>query len=359
MKNLLLIITVTISTIIFSGCPLIKPNPKYHDGVFPDYPTNFLKINSAYDDYNSALPIIQHNQHLIFSSNRNSLGQEFDIVGDNLNIWWDMESGLLTVDNTQDYYDINFIDTLLKRINTPFNEFGPYALKYWINDSINNYLRYDILTYSTTDEQNNYKSKFAYFKTTNELTGTYHGPFSIKMTETLNDAQYISFLNTGIIEDHKEFNPSDFSQMILNVNDNGNVGIYSIELPPNDNFIDMLKDDSGTAPTIIPILNSSSQDKCPFVNKHFMVFTSNRPGGFGGYDLYYSWFINGVWEEPTNFGAGINTEYDEFRPVTIGVYGFVNDLMIFSSNRPGGKGGFDLYYVGLPFKIQNLITINE
>jgi hypothetical protein len=27
---------------------------------------------------------------------------------------------------------------------------------------------------------------------------------------------------------------------------------------------------------------------------------------------------------------------------------FINDLMIFSSNRPGGKGGFDLYYAGIP-----------
>ena len=29
-------------------------------------------------------------------------------------------------------------------------------------------------------------------------------------------------------------------------------------------------------------------------------------------------------------------------------YEFNNDFMIFSSNRPGGLGGFDLYYVGIP-----------
>jgi hypothetical protein len=78
-----------------------------------------------------------------------------------------------------------------------------------------------------------------------------------------------------------------------------------------------------------------------------MVFTSNRPGGYGGYDLYYSKFDGQSWSEPVNFGEDINTEYDEFRPVALQVFDFKNDVMLFSSDRPGGKGGFDLYYVGI------------
>jgi hypothetical protein len=53
----------------------------------------------------------------------------------------------------------------------------------------------------------------------------------------------------------------------------------------------------------------------------------------------------------TNF-AEVNSEYDEYRPITHYEYGFDNNLMIFSSNRPGGKGGFDLYYVGIPKSIK-------
>ena len=91
-------------------------------------------------------------------------------------------------------------------------------------------------------------------------------------------------------------------------------------------------------------------DKCSFIISDFMVFASNRAGGYGGYDLYYSRFENGVWNAPINFGEKINSEYDEFRPIVRALGDstyFKNDFMLFSSNRPGGKGGFDLYYTGI------------
>jgi hypothetical protein len=79
-----------------------------------------------------------------------------------------------------------------------------------------------------------------------------------------------------------------------------------------------------------------------------MVFTSNREGGYGGYDLYYCCLDEeGQWSEPVNFGPEINSEADEFRPVVSPFGDFENDMMIFSSNREGGYGGFDLYYVGI------------
>ncbi len=56
-----------------------------------------------------------------------------------------------------------------------------------------------------------------------------------------------------------------------------------------------------------------------------------------------------------NLGEIINTEYDEYRPIIIRTsedWVYINDLMIFSSNRPGGKGGYDLYCA----KINELIN---
>jgi hypothetical protein len=79
-----------------------------------------------------------------------------------------------------------------------------------------------------------------------------------------------------------------------------------------------------------------------------MVFASDRPGGYGGYDLWYSIYGEGGWSQPVNFGPAINTASDEFRPVVVLAPDFTNDLMILSSNRPGSLGGFDLYYVGIP-----------
>ena len=79
-----------------------------------------------------------------------------------------------------------------------------------------------------------------------------------------------------------------------------------------------------------------------------LIFTSDRPGGYGGYDLYYSLLVDDTWSAPINFGPEINSEFDEYRPILIDEeVTYSQSMMIFSSNREGGKGGFDLYYVGV------------
>jgi hypothetical protein len=88
------------------------------------------------------------------------------------------------------------------------------------------------------------------------------------------------------------------------------------------------------------------------MNGNILVFSSNRPGGYGGFDLYFCIYQNGVWSNPVNFGEKINTPYDEYRPITHYEYSYDNNLLVFSSNRPGGLGGFDLYYVGIPKSIK-------
>jgi hypothetical protein len=97
----------------------------------------------------------------------------------------------------------------------------------------------------------------------------------------------------------------------------------------------------------VDVLNSSGDDKCPFIYKKVMVFASNRSGGLGGFDLYYSVFSNGQWSTPVNFGPSINSSSDEYRPVMGGDEEFTNTYLMFSSNRSGGQGGFDLYFSGI------------
>jgi hypothetical protein len=93
-------------------------------------------------------------------------------------------------------------------------------------------------------------------------------------------------------------------------------------------------------------VNSSYDDKCPFILNNVMVFTSNRPGGMGGFDLYYSIFKNGKWNAPVNMGPKINSSLDEYRPVLGYDPQYKNLFLIFSSNKSGGIGGFDLYFTG-------------
>jgi hypothetical protein len=96
----------------------------------------------------------------------------------------------------------------------------------------------------------------------------------------------------------------------------------------------------------INTLSSVFDDKCPFIFEDKIVFVSNRDGGFGGFDLYTSSLKDGIWSKPVNMGASINTEFDEYRPIIINKGVSTNQKMIvFSSNRTGGKGSFDLYFV--------------
>ncbi|NOY74529.1 MAG: hypothetical protein GXP32_01895 [Kiritimatiellaeota bacterium] len=60
-----------------------------------------------------------------------------------------------------------------------------------------------------------------------------------------------------------------------------------------------------------------------------IYFSSNRDGGFGGFDLYRSYFVDGKFMKPENFGTPINSAFDETSP-TMTLEGFG---IYFSSNR--------------------------
>ena len=81
----------------------------------------------------------------------------------------------------------------------------------------------------------------------------------------------------------------------------------------------------------------------PFVmpdGKH-LLFSSNRPGGIGGFDLWYVTIDNAgtPLDLPVNMGSTINSVYDEQAPY----YHAASNTLIFSSNGNIGMGGFDFF----------------
>ena len=71
----------------------------------------------------------------------------------------------------------------------------------------------------------------------------------------------------------------------------------------------------------------------------FLYFTSNRPGGRGGFDLYRCRLSDGRCGEVTSVGPEINTSANEMEP-HLADGGF---RLVFSSDRPKGRGGYDLF----------------
>jgi hypothetical protein len=74
----------------------------------------------------------------------------------------------------------------------------------------------------------------------------------------------------------------------------------------------------------------------------YLFFASDMPGGAGGSDLYYCENINGKWGNPVNLGKKVNSSSSENYP-----YIHRSGKLYFSSNRPGGSGGLDVYYTAL------------
>ncbi|MBD3243268.1 MAG: hypothetical protein GF331_21945, partial [Chitinivibrionales bacterium] len=99
--------------------------------------------------------------------------------------------------------------------------------------------------------------------------------------------------------------------------------------------------------TKVAILNSPADDKCPFVHDYTLFFVSDRQGGQGGFDIYRSAYSGGVWGEPRNLGPVVNSAANEYRPYCSYNEEYGNRVLFFSSDRDGGIGGYDIYYVGV------------
>lgn len=63
-------------------------------------------------------------------------------------------------------------------------------------------------------------------------------------------------------------------------------------------------------------VNTDFNDSDPLISpdERFLIFHSDRPGGFGQHDLYITFNEKGEWTEPINMGKGINTEEWEMAP---------------------------------------------
>jgi outer membrane protein OmpA-like peptidoglycan-associated protein len=89
-------------------------------------------------------------------------------------------------------------------------------------------------------------------------------------------------------------------------------------------------------------VNSKSWDSQPSLSAdgRILFFSSNRRGGYGGNDIWYSLRgSDGSWMEAKNLGSIINTANDEVSPF---IY-FNNESLFFASNGHEGFGGMDLF----------------
>lgn len=98
-------------------------------------------------------------------------------------------------------------------------------------------------------------------------------------------------------------------------------------------------------PTPLEVNSNYSENSASFSpDGEKIYFSSNRPGGYGGFDIYEIEIVGkGKWSEPKNLGSNVNSAQDEQCPYVL------RDGMTlyFSSKGHQSDGDFDIYVVTL------------
>lgn len=92
--------------------------------------------------------------------------------------------------------------------------------------------------------------------------------------------------------------------------------------------------------------DSASNFSYPYVSadNRYLFFCSDMPGSLGKYDIYMCENVDGKWTSPVNLGDKVNSADAEINPFL-----HSSGRLYFASDRPGGHGGLDIWYTTLAF----------
>lgn len=341
LKKSLLFCLIILFCIVCS-CPKYEQAKHYNSFV-----VNLTEINTEYDDFNMASPAqsidIPSGFEVVFSTNRGSNGEDYDV--------W--RAKIYISENGENFnISSEVIGEYAPNCNSDYNEFGPYILN-------KNIAGTQLLNGTIPD--NNFYYLFA-----SDRTGDKGGLDIYFTDDNLTEPKPV-FFNSSYDDAYPTFFPIK-SIWYFCSNRGGVFNIYSIKTNYHGDSMGYWFSNGIDQPQVF--IDSTADDKCPYVGSNMMVYVSDKSGGYGGFDIYYlllesDYFYphhddyneyytdsnNDDFEsEIKNIGGDINSKYNEYRPTIYRVFGddyggdvYSGNFLIFSSDRPGGKGGYDLY----------------
>lgn len=219
----------------------------------------------------------------------------------------------------------------LRAINTPYLEFSPTFYREGIvfvtsrqrgglYDPKLNTTYFELFYAKLNKEGTPYKPKpFSL-----EINTKYHeGPVSFSA-----DANQMFFSRNQVVSEKRKSREKQIAKNQVYVARRGEYDWQDIQpLPFNDSHYNFMH----------PSLSADGKQ---------LYFASDKPGGFGGYDIYVADQIDGEWMDPINLGPEINTPGNE-------VFPFIHPtgVLFFSSGGHTGFGGLDLFLIDISQRI--------
>lgn len=211
----------------------------------------------------------------------------------------------------------------LSKINTTEAEYSPFKFKdkfYFVSDRENDFA---VIYY---DQNNSHQFSDLYranikdslrLKRVVSISAKIKTKFYIGPSCETNDGFYCTVNNSEFIKTKKR-------------------------LPLQINFLGKDEKNNLLKPTRISFgLNDTISCGQPSVWADTLMFFASDLYSTGKIDLFYSIKKNNEWQKPISCGSKVNTEYNELFPY------FVNNILYFSSDRPNGFGGLDIYQVNI------------
>jgi len=145
----------------------------------------------------------------------------------------------------------------------------------------------------------------------------------------------------------RELNVQGYSSSHAVLNREGNILYFISDRPGGYGKADIWYSEKksggrwGTPKNCGPVINTPMEESCPTINENgYLYFSSKGHAGMGGYDIYRAQGSRSEWQEPQNLRSPVNSGGDDLGFILKGnsYEGY------FSSNRIGGMGGDDVYH---------------
>lgn len=220
----------------------------------------------------------------------------------------------------------------LEKLNTPGAEFSPFV-------------KDDNLIFAASRKETMYKTNGM------PMLGIYKVKLAENYDETGGESEVFSsaLFMEGVNEANVTFTKDGKTVVIARGNTGKKKGTADVDL-----YLSRFANNRWTEPRLIPVSDSASWDGSPAFSRdgRTLYFCSNRPGGVGGIDIYRANMdASGRFSKPVNMGKDINTPGDEMFP-----YVGPDAKLYFASDGHPGLGKLDVF---VATRSQGVISIEN